>query len=39
LIIGLSLLILAGWAGQISLGQFAFVVLGSAAAAWMTLTW
>ena len=39
LIIGLSLLILAGWAGQISLGQFAFVGVGSAAAAWMTLHW
>lgn len=39
LIIGLSLLVLAGWAGQISLGQFAFVGVGSAASAWMTLHW
>jgi branched-chain amino acid transport system permease protein len=39
LIIALSLLILAGWAGQISLGQFAFVGVGSTASAWMTLHW
>jgi branched-chain amino acid transport system permease protein len=39
LIIALSLLVLAGWAGQISLGQFAFVGVGSAASAWMTLHW
>ena len=39
LIIGLSLLVLSGWAGQISLGQFAFVGLGSTVAAWTTLHW
>ncbi len=39
LIIALSLLVLAGWAGQISLGQFAFVGVGSATSAWMTLHW
>src|SRR5205823_10114638 len=39
LIIALSLLILAGWGGQISLGQFAFVGVGSASSAWMTLHW
>lgn len=32
-IIGLSLVILTGWAGQISLGQFAFVALGAAVCA------
>jgi len=31
-IIAVSMVILAGWAGQISLGQFAFVGLGAAAA-------
>jgi branched-chain amino acid transport system permease protein len=39
LIVALSLLVLAGWAGQISLGQFAFVGVGSATSAWMTLHW
>jgi branched-chain amino acid transport system permease protein len=39
LIIALSLLVLAGWAGQISLGQFAFVGVGSTTSAWMTLHW
>lgn len=39
LVIGLSLLVLSGWAGQISLGQFAFVGLGSTVAAWTTLHW
>ncbi|HZT66598.1 MAG TPA: ABC transporter permease [Acidimicrobiales bacterium] len=39
LIVALSLLVLAGWAGQISLGQFAFVGVGSATGAWMTLHW
>jgi branched-chain amino acid transport system permease protein len=37
MIVGLSLLVLAGWAGQISLGQFAFVGVGSATGAWMSL--
>ena len=35
--IGLSLLVLTGWAGQISLGQFAFVGVGSATGAWMSI--
>ena len=39
MIVGLSLLVLAGWAGQISLGQFAFVGVGSATGAWMSLHW
>ena len=39
LIVALSLLVLSGWAGQISLGQFAFVAVGSTAGAWMTLHW
>lgn len=33
-IIGVSLLLLTGWAGQVSLGQFAFAALG----AWVTAT-
>ncbi|MFN8050576.1 MAG: ABC transporter permease [Acidimicrobiales bacterium] len=32
--IGLSMVVLAGWAGQVSLGQMAFVGLGGAVAAW-----
>jgi branched-chain amino acid transport system permease protein len=39
LIIALSLLVLSGWAGQISLGQFAFVAVGSNVGAWLTLHW
>ena len=39
MIVGLSLLVLFGWAGQISLGQFAFVGVGSATGAWMSLHW
>jgi ABC-type branched-subunit amino acid transport system permease subunit len=39
MIVGLSLLVLTGWAGQISLGQFAFVGVGSATGAWMSLHW
>ncbi|MHB8508157.1 MAG: ABC transporter permease subunit [Candidatus Dormibacteria bacterium] len=34
-IVGLSLLVLTGWAGQISLGQFAFAGVGAAAAAYL----
>jgi len=37
LIVALSLLVLSGWAGQISLGQFAFVATGSSVGAWLTL--
>ena len=39
LVVALSLLVLSGWAGQISLGQFGFVATGSSAGAWMILHW
>ena len=32
--IGLSMVVLSGWAGQVSVGQMAFVGLGGAVAAW-----
>ncbi|MFM8564408.1 MAG: ABC transporter permease [Acidimicrobiia bacterium] len=38
-IIGLSLVVLTGWAGQISLGQVAFVAIGGAVGAKVTSTW
>lgn len=38
-IIGLSLVVLTGWAGQISLGQVAFVAIGAAVSAKFTSTW
>jgi branched-chain amino acid transport system permease protein len=38
-VIGLSLVVLSGWAGQISLGQMAFVGIGAAVSAKCTLTW
>jgi branched-chain amino acid transport system permease protein len=38
-IVAVSLVILSGWAGQISLGQFAFVGIGEVIGAWLTLTW
>ncbi len=38
-IIFLSLGVLTGWAGQLSLGQMAFASVGGAAAAWLTLRW
>ena len=38
-IIGLSLVVLTGWAGQISLGQVAFVAIGGAVGAKLTSTW
>jgi branched-chain amino acid transport system permease protein len=38
-IIGLSLVVLSGWAGQISLGQMAFVAIGGAVSAKCTITW
>jgi len=38
-IIFLSLGILTGWAGQISLGQMAFASIGGATAAWLTHNW
>ena len=38
-VVGVSLVVLTGWAGQISLGQVAFVALGAAASAKCTATW
>lgn len=38
-IIGLSLVVLTGWAGQISLGQFGFVAIGAAVSAKLTSEW
>ena len=38
-IIFLSLGVLTGWAGQISLGQMAFVSIGGATAAWLSQRW
>jgi len=38
-IIGLSLVVLTGWAGQISLGQFGFVAVGAAVSAKFTSEW
>jgi branched-chain amino acid transport system permease protein len=35
----LSLVVLSGWAGQISLGQMAFVGIGAAVSAKFTITW
>jgi len=38
-IIGLSMVVLSGWAGQISLGQMAFVAVGAAVSGKTTLSW
>jgi branched-chain amino acid transport system permease protein len=38
-VIGLSLVVLSGWAGQISLGQMAFVAVGAAVSGKCTITW
>ena len=38
-IVGVSLVILTGWGGQISLGQFAFVAVGAAVGGSITGTW
>jgi branched-chain amino acid transport system permease protein len=38
-VIGLSLVVLSGWAGQISLGQMAFVAIGAAVSGKCTVTW
>ncbi len=38
-IIGLSLVVLTGWAGQISLGQMGFVAIGAAVAGKCTAEW
>ncbi len=38
-VVGVSLVVLTGWAGQVSLGQVAFVGLGAAVSAKCTSTW
>jgi branched-chain amino acid transport system permease protein len=38
-IVAVSVVVLTGWAGQVSLGQFAFVGVGEVAGSWMTLHW
>ena len=38
-LIGISLVVLSGWAGQVSLGQMAFVAFGSALAGTMAARW
>lgn len=38
-IIGISVIILTGWAGQVSLGQMAFVAVGAAVTAKLTHEW
>jgi branched-chain amino acid transport system permease protein len=38
-IIGISIVVLTGWAGQVSLGQMSFVAFGAAAGAIATKTW
>ncbi len=38
-VIGLSLVVLSGWAGQISLGQMAFVAVGAAVSGKCTIGW
>jgi branched-chain amino acid transport system permease protein len=38
-VIGISLVVLTGWAGQISLGQMAFVAVGAAVSGWCTSRW
>ena len=38
-VIGISLMILTGWAGQISLGQMGFVAVGGAVSAYCTSQW
>ena len=38
-LVGLSLVVLTGWAGQISLGQFAFVGIGAAVGTKVTTEW
>lgn len=38
-LIGMSLVVLSGWAGQISLGQMAFVAIGAAVSAKCTIAW
>ncbi|QXC63063.1 ATP-binding cassette domain-containing protein [Aquihabitans sp. G128] len=35
-IVGISLVVLTGWAGQVSLGQMGFVAVGAAIGSWLT---
>ena len=37
--VGISLVVLTGWAGQVSLGQIAFLGIGAAVGGWLTTTW
>jgi branched-chain amino acid transport system permease protein len=37
-VVGVSLVVLTGWAGQVSLGQMGFVAVGAAVGAWSTDT-
>ncbi len=37
-VVGVSLVILTGWAGQVSLGQMGFVAVGASVGAWTTAT-
>jgi branched-chain amino acid transport system permease protein len=37
MVVGLSLVVLTGWAGQVSLGQMTFVGVGAAIGAWCTV--
>ncbi|MFZ6004774.1 MAG: ABC transporter permease [Actinomycetota bacterium] len=38
-IVTVSLVVLTGWAGQVSLGQVAFMGIGAAIGGWLTNTW
>lgn len=38
-LLGLSLVLLAGWGGRVSLGQVGYFAAGAASAAWMVLHW
>jgi branched-chain amino acid transport system permease protein len=37
--VAVSLVVLTGWAGQVSLGQIGFLGIGAAVGAWLTQTW
>jgi branched-chain amino acid transport system permease protein len=38
-IVTVSLVVLTGWAGQVSLGQVAFMGIGAAVGSWLTVRW
>jgi branched-chain amino acid transport system permease protein len=38
-IVTVSLVVLTGWAGQVSLGQVGFMGIGAAVGSWLTVTW